>query len=37
MSPGPYEVIRVNDVLLFVGNDLSKQKMQKLFNVKADE
>ena len=37
MSPGPNEIINVNDVLLFVGNDLSKQKMQKLFNVKSDE
>lgn len=32
VSPGPYEVIRDGDVLLFVGDDLSRQRMLNLFN-----
>ena len=33
ISPGPYERIQENDVILFVGNDLSKQRMNNLFDV----
>lgn len=32
MSPGPYEHICEGDILLFVGDDLSRQKMLSLFN-----
>lgn len=32
ISPGPYERVQVGDVILFVGNDLSRQKMLNLFN-----
>lgn len=32
ISPGPYERVKDGDVLLFVGNDLSRQKMLNLFN-----
>lgn len=37
ISPGPYETINVNDTLLFVGDDLSKQRMQNLFNITPEE
>ena len=37
MSPGPYETINPGDILLFVGDDQSKLRMQKLFNVKETE
>ena len=33
ISPGPYERIHENDVILFVGNELSKQRMNNLFDV----
>ena len=33
ISPGPYERIQENDVILFVGNELSKQRMNNLFDV----
>lgn len=33
ISPGPYEVIVDGDVILFVGNDLSRQRMLSLFNA----
>lgn len=32
ISPGPYEKVQSGDVILFVGNDLSRQKMLNLFN-----
>ena len=33
ISPGPYERVQVGEVILFVGNDLSRQKMLNLFNA----
>lgn len=35
LSPGPYEVIQDGDVLLFVGDESSRQRMLSLFNVAA--
>lgn len=36
ISPGPYETINAGDTLLFVGDDLSKQRMQNIFNMKPE-
>ncbi len=36
VSPGPYEKIQNGDVLLFVGDEGSRQRMLGLFNVTAD-
>ena len=32
LSPGPYEQIQSGDILLFVGSDLSRQRMLNFFN-----
>lgn len=32
LSPGPYEKIQDGDIILFVGDDLSRQRMLNLFN-----
>ena len=32
LSPGPYEQIQSGDILLFVGDDLSRQRMLNFFN-----
>ena len=37
ISPGPYERIQEEDVILFVGSELSKQRMNNLFNIPEDE
>jgi K+/H+ antiporter YhaU regulatory subunit KhtT len=37
VSPGPYETIKIGDVLLFVGDDLSRQRMLNLFNSPAPD
>lgn len=36
VSPGPYEKIHNGDILLFVGDEGSRQRMLNLFNVSAD-
>lgn len=33
ISPGPYEQIQNEDVILFVGDELSRQRMNNLFNI----
>lgn len=37
VSPGPYERIRVGDVILFVGDERSRQRMNNLFDVVEGE
>lgn len=37
MSPGPYEQICNEDVILFVGDELSRQRMNNLFNIIEEE
>lgn len=36
MSPGPYEQIQDEDIILFVGDELSRQRMNNLFNIIDD-
>lgn len=35
-SPGPYEQLQAGDVILFVGNDSTRQRMLNLFNAKPE-
>lgn len=37
ISPGPYERIQVGDTILFVGNELSRQRMNNLFDMISEE